>query len=89
MLETPYKSQNGEIFFCYIVAGEKQIATMNTKNHDLVSTKITKSSKQKLEVIKAAHLFTDPVLANSDYAMLSQLIDLAYADAIPRLPVQA
>ena len=61
---------------------------MSKKNHDLVSTKIMKTSKQKHEVVKAAHLLTEPALANSDYAMLALLIDLAYSQALTALPAQ-
>ena len=56
---------------------------MPKPNNDLVSTKIKKTSKQRLEVIKAFE--GDTVPARSDYAMLEVLIDAKYAAVMSQL----
>jgi hypothetical protein len=56
---------------------------MSKPNNDLVSTKIKKSSKQRLEVIKAFEGATS--LGRADYAMLEVLIDVKYAEVMSQL----
>ena len=57
---------------------------MPKPNHDLVSIKIKKTSRQQLQVIKAFQLGY-PVLGKSDYAMLEALIDAQYAEVMAQL----
>ena len=48
------------------------------KNNDLVSTKITRACKQKLEFIKSQYLASDTKLATGDYTALAHLVEQEY-----------
>lgn len=51
-------------------------------NQDLISTRIKKTSKQKLEFVKAVYAGQDSPLGKSDYAILEHLIDHEYERAL-------
>jgi hypothetical protein len=58
---------------------------MPKPNHDLISTKIKKTSKQRLEVIKA---FEGSTLGKSDWAMLELIISAKYDEVMTQLAQQ-
>ena len=51
---------------------------MPKPNNDLVSTKITRSTKQQLQFVKAQYLFEKSPLAISDYNALAHLVQQEY-----------
>lgn len=51
---------------------------MPKANNDLVSTKITRDTKDKLEFIKSQYRLTTPSQGKGDYAALAYLVEQEY-----------
>lgn len=61
---------------------------MPQANQDLISTRIKKTSKQKLEFVKAVYAGQNSPLSKSDYAILEHLIDQEHERALATIKTQ-